>query len=291
MGKHYKKRKKKISFRKIEFTRNAKMWIILGVSIALLLLISLIAKIDFLANITLGLMFTAPMLLARYQFSQDKFFENQKSNAIFIYAYIAVIWLCVIFPSAKIRWLLSFAYFIAGGIHLIYKARTISFKEDFYEDFILLVLAELSTCLMIAGLSITTEMTVLGWIFTAIFTAILFLPIAYFFLRDLSVSFMKKIGYNIIVLFLAFFLCWQITDGLNYSLDFSQPKTYQTTIITKKYNNNIRGRNSYGFYVYIDGERKEIEVTSDIYKKYEKGENIKLNIHQGALGMTYYTVD
>ena len=145
------------------------MWLVLGGSIALLLFISLIAKIDFLANITLGLMFTAPMLLARYQFSQDKFFENQKSNAIFIYAYIAVIWLCVIFPSAKIRWLLSFAYFIAGGIHLIYKARTISFKEDFYEDFILLVLAELSTCLMIAGLSITTEMTVLGWIFTAIF--------------------------------------------------------------------------------------------------------------------------
>ena len=288
MGKHYKKRK---HFRKIELTRNIKMWLVLGGSIALLLFISLIAKIDFLANITLGLMFTAPMLLARYQFSQDEFFENQKSNAIFIYAYIAVIWLCVIFPSAKIRWLLSFAYFIAGGIHLIYKAHKIVFKESFNEDFILLGFAEIFMCVMIAGPCITTEMTVLGWILTAIFTAILFLPIAYFFLRDLSVSLMKKIGYNIIVLFLAFFLCWQITDGLNYSLDFSQPKTYQTTIITKKYNNNIRGRNSYDFYVYIDGERKEIDVTSDIYKKYEKGETIKINIHQGALGMTYYTVD
>ena len=267
------------------------MWLVLGGSIALLLFISLIAKIDFLANITLGLMFTAPMLLARYQFSQDEFFENQKSNTIFIYAYVAVIWLYVIFPSAKIRWLLSFAYFIAGGIHLIYKAHKIIFKENFNEDFILLGFAEIFMCVMIVGPSITTEMTVLGWILTAIFTAILFLPIAYFFLRDLSVSFMKKIGYNIIVLFLAFFLCWQITDGLNYSLDFSQPKTYQTTIITKKYNNNIRGRNSYDFYVYIDGERKEIEVTSDIYKKYGKGETIKINIHQGALGMTYYTVD
>ena len=288
MGKHYKKRK---HFRKIELTRNIKMWIILGISIALLIFITLITKNDFLANITLGLMFTAPMLLARYQFSQDEFFENQKSNTIFIYAYVAVIWLYVIFPSAKIRWLLSFAYFISGGIHLIYKAHKIIFKENFNEDFILLGFAEIFMCVMIVGPSITTEMTVLGWILTAIFTAILFLPIAYFFLRDLSVSFMKKIGYNIIVLFLAFFLCWQITDGLNYSLDFSQPKTYQTTIITKKYNNNIRGRNSYDFYVYIDGERKEIEVTSDIYKKYGKGETIKINIHQGALGMTYYTVD
>ena len=288
MGKHYKKRK---HFRKIELTRNIKMWLVLGGSIALLLFISLIAKIDFLANITLGLMFTAPMLLARYQFSQDEFFKNQKSNTIFIYAYIAVIWLCVIFPSAKIRWLFSFAYFIAGGIHLIYKARTISFKENFYEDFILLVLAELSTCLIIAGLSITTEMTVLGWILTAIFTAILFLPITYFFLRDLSVSLMKKIGYNIAVLFFAFFLCWQITDGLNYSLDFSQPTAiYQTTIIEKE-SHHGRGGHSYDFYVYIDGKRKEIDVTSDIYKKYEKGELIKVNIHQGALGMTYYTVE
>jgi hypothetical protein len=181
MGKHYKKRK---HFRKIELTRNIKMWLVLGGSIALLLFISLIAKIDFLANITLGLMFTAPMLLARYQFSQDEFFENQKSNTIFIYAYIAVIWLYVIFPSAKIRWLLSFAYFIAGGIHLIYKAHKIVFKESFNEDFILLGLAEIFMCVMIVGPSITTEMTVLGWILTAIFTAILFLPIAYFFLRD-----------------------------------------------------------------------------------------------------------
>ena len=289
MGKHYKKRK---HFRKIELTRNMKMWIILGSALLLLFLIGLITKIDFLANITLGLMFTAPMLLARYQFSQDEFFENQKSNAIFIYAYIAVIWLCVIFPSAKIRWLFSFAYFIAGGIHLIYKARTISFKEDFDNDFLLLCLTELFTCLMIAGLSITTEMTVLGWILTAIFTAILFLPIAYFFLRDLSVSWMKKIGYNLVVLFFAFFLCWQITDGLNYSLDFSQPTAiYQATIIEKEYSHQVRGGTSRSFYIYIDGERKEIDVTSDIYKKYEKGETIKINIHQGALGMTYYTVD
>ena len=48
---------------------------------------------------------------------------------------------------------------------------------------------------------------------------------------------------------------------------------------------------SRSFYIYIDGERKEIDVTSDIYKKYEKGENIEVNIHQGVLGMTYYTVN
>ena len=194
MGTNYRKRKKQICLRKIKFSRNAKMWMILSGALILLIMLSFITKIDILRNITLGLVFTAPMLLARYQFSKDDFFENQQSNAIFIYAYVAVIWLYVIFPSAKIRWLLSFAYFIAGGIHLIYKAHKIVFKENFNEDFILLGFAEIFMCVMIVGPSITTEMTVLGWILTAIFTAILFLPIAYFFLRDLSVSFMKKIG-------------------------------------------------------------------------------------------------
>ena len=101
---------------------------------------------------------------------------------------------------------------------------------------------------------------------------------------------MGKIGYNIAVLFFAFFMCWQITVGLNYSLDFSQPTAYQTTIIEKE-SHHGRGGHFYDFYVYIDGKRKEIDVTSDIYKKYEKGENIEVNLHQGALSMTYYTVD
>ena len=291
MGKKYRKRKKQIRFGKIEFSRNAKMWLIIGGSLLLLILLALVTKSDFLGDLAFGLIFTVPMLLARYQFSQDDFFENQKSSAIFIYAYVAVIWLYVIFPSVKIRWLLSFVYFIAGGIHLIYKARTISFKEDIDGDFILLGLAELCMCWMIVKSYTTTEMNILGWILTAIFTVILFLPIAYFFLRELSASLIKKIGSYIVILFFIFVFSQNITEGLNHSLDFSKPTAYQTTIITKNYSHSVRGGTSHSFYIYIDGELKKISVNADIYKKYEKGENVELHVHRGVLGMTYYTVD
>ena len=104
-------------------------------------------------------------------------------------------------------------------------------------------------------------------------------------------SLFKKIGSYIVILFFIFAFSQNITEGLNHSLDFSKPTAYQTTIITKNYYYSVRGGTSRSFYIYIDGERKEIDVTSDIYKKYEKGENIEVNVHRGALGMKYYTVD
>ena len=295
MGKRYRKRRKRIVFRKIKLSRNAKMWIILGSVLLLLVVVSWISDNEFLSGITFGLTFTMPLVLGRYQLSKTDWFKHDKSHTPFIYAYIAVIWLFVLFYSIKIRLLLAFIYLIVCGIHLLRKTGTLSL-EEFDIDFCFLCLIEGIMIIMMLGFPFTTEMNAWGWIFTVVLTSVLFFSIVLstkgLLLKKADISVLKKIGYYTIISCLIFFLSWQTTIGLNYALDFSEPTVYSTRIAEKEYQSASKGSSaSYSFTTYIDGKQKEIEVTSDIYKKYEKGENVELHIHRGVLGMTYYTVN
>ena len=77
--------------------------------------------------------------------------------------------------------------------------------------------------------------------------------------------------------------------GLNWALDFSEPKQVMT-IITEKDHTSGRNGNRYYFTAYIDGKLVEFLVGSDSYDKYGEGAGITVNVHKGALGMTYYTL-
>ncbi|MBR6744865.1 MAG: hypothetical protein IKM00_06600 [Clostridia bacterium] len=292
MGKRYKKRRKPFIFRKINLSRNAKMWIVLGIVLALLFVIARIAKLDILADIAAALIFTAPIVLANHQFANGDFFERTKKHNVLIYIYVALMFLIGFCPSIKIRWLLSFAYFVACGIYLMFRVKGTSFEFIMDEgDTLLLSITEFFMLLMIIALPVTTEINALGWILTAILSLALFLPIAYWIGRELSISLIKKIGINLCALFMIFVLCGIAIEGLNYSLDFSEPTVCSTQIDEKEHHNTSKGSDRRSFTVYMAGEYREIEVTSDVYKKYEKGENIDVNIHKGILGMTYYTID
>jgi len=292
MGKSYRKRRKRFVIRKIRLNRNAKMWIILGVILALLFVIAWIARLDLLADIATALIFTAPIILANHQFANSDFFERTKKHNVLIYVYVAVMFLIGFCPSVKIRWLLSFLYFVACSIYLIFRVKRTSFEFILDEgDTLLLSITEIFMLLMIASLSVTTERNALGWILTALLSLALFLPIAYWIGRELSIPLIKKIGIDLCALFLVFALCGTVAEGLNCSLDFSKPTVYSTRIDEKEYRHRPKGPTTRSFTVYMDGERKEIDVTTDIYEKYNEGENINVNIHKGILGMTYYTVD
>ena len=130
--------------------------------------------------------------------------------------------------------------------------------------------------IMMLGFPLTTEMNAWGWIFTVVLTSVLFFSIVLstkgLLLKKADISVLKKIGYYTIISCLIFFLSWQTTIGLNYALDFSEPTVYSTRIAEKEYHSASKGSSaSYSFTTYIDGKQKEIEVTSDIYKKYEIG--------------------
>ncbi len=98
----------------------------------------------------------------------------------------------------------------------------------------------------------------------------------------------------LILLIFMFSFSLRITKGFNEFLDFSEPQIYQTIITEKDYSVTRSRKTStthYYFIVNIDGEMTEIEINSDIYEKYEEGSVITVNIHNGALSMTYYTVE
>jgi hypothetical protein len=293
MGKRYRKRRKRIVFRKIKLSRNAKMWIYLGVALAILFFIAWIAKLEILGNLAAGLVFTAPILLARYQFVNGDFFERTSNQNAMIYVYVAVMFLINFCPSVKIRWILSFTYLVACGIYLILRVKGISLKHILDDgDSLLLIITEIFMILIITAFSVTTERNALSWILMGVFSLVLFLPIAYLIGKELSISLVKKIGIDLCVLFLIFVFCGKVTAGLNYSLDFSEPTVYTTRIDKKEYHNTSgKGPTTHSFTVYMDGKLMEIEVTFDIYKKYNTGDNIDVNIHKGILGMTYYTVN
>ena len=144
MGKRYRKRRKPFVFRKINLSRNAKMWIILGVALALLFVIARIAKLDILADIATALILTAPIVLANHQFANGDFFERTKKHNVLIYVYVALMFLIGFCPSLKIRWLLSFAYFVACGIHLIFRVKGTSLEFIMNEgDTLLLSITEI----------------------------------------------------------------------------------------------------------------------------------------------------
>lgn len=271
------------------------MWIILGSVLLLLVVVSWISDNEFLSGITFGLTFTMPLVLGRYQLSKTDWFKHDKSHTPFIYAYIAVIWLFVLFSSIKIRLLLTFIYLIVCGIHLLRKADSLSLDEIDI-DFSFLCLIEGIMIIMTLGFPFTTEMNVWGWSFTAVFSGIVFFSIVLstknLLMKKAGLSVLKKIGYYTIILCLVFFLSWQASVALNYALDFSEPTLYNTQITEKEHHSGSKGSGpTYSFTVYINGKLKEFKVTSDIYKKYSTGENIDVNIHKGILGMTYYTVD
>ena len=300
MGKHYKKRK---HFRKIELTRNIKMWLVLGGALLLLLLVGLITKIDFLFDLLFVLIFTAPLLLVRYQISKENesiglVIEKNKLQTAFSYFDIIIMFLSIlILPSKNIRWILYFTYFITCGIFLFCKTKNISLNNihDISEnhDFFLLGLTEFLMLLLLPNPS-TTEMNGWGLLLTVIFFIIFSFPFLYFFKRKKKRIESKKIVTYLFLLILIFLLSLRITKGFNEFLDFSEPQVYQTIITEKDYYVKRSRRSStrhYYFTVNIDGELTEIEINSDIYEKYEKGNHIPLNIHNGILGMTYYTIE
>ncbi len=162
------------------------MWIILGSALLLLLLVGLITRIDFLFDLLFALIFTSPLLLARYQFSKENesigfVVEKDKLQTAFIYAYIIIMFLSIfVLPSKKIRWILYFVYFIACGIFLFCKAKKVSL-DDISEnhDFFLLGLTELLMILLLPNPA-TTEMNAWGLLLTVIFFIIFSFPLLYF---------------------------------------------------------------------------------------------------------------
>ena len=288
MGRRRKKRIKWHGFGKIRLSRWAKIWALLLGGISLLLIASLISKNDILAYIALALLFTAPVILARYQFS--KLTVKNTKHKVFIYAYIAVMWIVVLLPWARTRWLFAFAYFIACGIHLLCNIRAFKSAIDMDLDFILLTCTECIAAMFVISFSVSADISVIGWILIAVFATVITAIAAYFIFRNDAASMLKKIGYSVGVLLCAFALCWRIAVGLNYSLDFSKPLEYKTRITEKEYHSG-KGRSTYYFTAYINGKIIKVKVGSDIYEKYDYSDSINVNIHKGALGMTYYTVD
>ena len=269
------------------------MWVILGSALAILFFIAWIAKLDILGDFAAWLVFTAPIVLARHQFVNGDLFERTTKQNAMVYVYVAVMFLIHFCPSVKIRWILSFTYFIACAIYMILQVKRNSLKFILDDgDFLLLILTEVIMLLIIISFSVTTERNALGWILMSAFSLVLFFPIAYWIGKELSISLIKKIGIDLCVLFLIFVLSGKVTAGLNYSLDFSQPTVYSTRIDKKEYHNTSgKGPTTHSLTVYMDDKLKKIEVSFDIYKKYSTGENIDVNIHKGILGMTYYTID
>ncbi len=288
MGRGRRKYKKWHGFKKIRLSKNAKMWLILIGVCLIMLAISWIAKIDILASIALGTAFTAPVFLVRHQYP-DLCGINKGLYKFFIYAYVFIWWSIILLPWAKIRWLLAVAYVLVCGIYLVYKIPEIKRESEFDCDVGILCIVEGLMFISTFSIWYTTETNTLGWIITVILSVIPILIASYYIWRG-NIKIYKKILYSILAVAISLVYSWMLTVGFNAALDFSKPTEYKTMIKEKDYSSG-KGRTRYSFTAYINGKLVDINVAHSIYEKYSEGSAIAVNIHKGALGMTYYTID
>lgn len=288
MGKRRSRRKKWRGFKKIKLSTNAKMWIVLLSAILPMLTIAWIAEIDILVRVAFGFALTSPIFLLRYQFP-NLFGISKGLYKAFIYAYIILWWVIVLLPWAKIRWLLAVVYFFVCGIYLVYKIPEIKRESEFDCDIVILCIVEILMFVSTFGILHTTEINTLGWIITAILAIVPTLIVSYYIWQE-NTKIYKKVLYSIVAVVFVFIYSWALTAGLNSVLDFSKPAEYKTMVKEKDYSRG-RGKTTYSFTAYINGKLIEFDVDRDIYEKYNEGSDITVNIHKGALGLTYYTMD
>lgn len=285
MKARYTGRRKRAGF-KFWSTRDIINGIILLICPVLLMIAGAISENDIFSSFAFSLAFSASALMAKRWYGKKDKGKNLYSALIYIYA--VCIWLFFFVPWKRVAYLISLVYFIACGAYLIYKAREFKSESDADMNFWLLLITDLFMLMMTMVFSVTTEINALGVIFAVVGGAAITFAIVYFLLRKQELSLWKNIVCSVIIFVLASMLCLLIAENLNWALDFSEPMQCSTRITEKDCSTGKNER--YYFTAYIDGKMVEFEVGSDSYDKYNKGANITVNVHRGALGMTYYTL-
>lgn len=293
MKKRHKRGKKQHGFKKIKLSANVKKGIlIIGLPI-LLLLLALISGNELFTAIAGCLFLTVPVAFAPC-FLPEYFAYNDKKGVYwtFISLYTAIVWLKLLFSWQKITWLISLASFIACGVYFIIYTRETEIEKGISPSFGGLCWVEIIMFMFIVSSSfnITTETTAVGMIIVAVLAVAVSAALAYFIFWKKEFKLWAKIGYYVFLLFCVFMFCWSSADGLNWALDFSEPVEVSTRIKEKDSSNSSRGIDSYYFTAYIDGKIVEFQVSRDDYTKYNYNDHITVNVHKGALGMTYYTL-
>ena len=261
--------------------------VILLVCPVLLIIVGAISENDVFSSLMFSIAFSVPAPLAKHWYGEKN--EGKDLYSALIYIYAVCIWLFFFVPWKRAAYLISLVYSVACGAYLIYKAREFKTESDADMNFSLLFIAELIMWMMTMVFSVTTETNALGIIFALLGGAAATFAIVYFLLRKAELSLWKNIGYSVIIFVLAAIFCLHIAYNLNWALDFSEPMQCSTRIAEKDYSTGKNER--YYFTAYIDGKMVEFEVGSEVYDKYNKGANITVNVHKGALGMTYYVLN
>ena len=260
--------------------------VILLVCTVLLIIAGVRSESDLFSRFAFSLAFSAPAPIAMHLYGEKN--KGKDLYSVLIYIYAVCIWLFFFLPWKRIVYLISLAYSVVGAAYLIYKAREFKTEKDANMNFWLLLIFDAFMWLISMAVSVTTETNALGIILALGVGAAVTFAIVYFLLCKEEMSLWKNIGCSVIIFVLAAMFCLLIVKNINWALDFSKPTEYSTRIMEKDCST---GKNEeYLFTVYIDGKLVEFEVGVDDYDKYAEGAKITVNVHKGALGMTYYTL-
>lgn len=89
---------------------------------------------------------------------------------------------------------------------------------------------------------------------------------------------------------LVFIFC-TTAHHLNYLLSFDAPEEYEAVIEDKDHDNYRKSIDRYSFFVTVNGERFEIEVSSSQYHYYEVGDRYRFQYYKGAFGIPFYIAE
>ena len=102
-------------------------------------------------------------------------------------------------------------------------------------------------------------------------------------------SWLKKVGYFVMALFLSFLASWESLGVLNTCFDFSEGQLFTAEVVDKNIDYGTRHTpNLYNLEVDINGEEREISVPKFVYNSTENGDFIDVMYFDGLLGETYY---
>lgn len=85
--------------------------------------------------------------------------------------------------------------------------------------------------------------------------------------------------------------CYGVISLSNCMLDFSEPKSFSSTIVDKR----IATAKSISYYIDVSPwgpykEQSEITVTKDIYNDLNKNEEVNIQLKKGALGISWFYI-
>ena len=228
------------------------------------------------------------------------FYKKEKVrlySSLLLIIYAILIWIKFFFLSSKFSLFLSFTWVIISILFEVFEYLTMKNKKErsiCRLDFIIMLI--FLDCII--HLNYFKTINDNAFLYPVILSSLISLLITIIILiikRELLKDRLGSVKHPkittlfipLITLIMAFLFSYLFLNIINYSLDFSEPITYEYEVIKKDVSAGYRQATTFDFYIEVNNKEIKISVSSDIYYNIEIGDYINISLYRGFLKEPY----